>query len=94
MSNIVIKIGTTKEDPLKKYLIIGGGLFVYFSMSILTVYLYSKYSLVLIQSSLALTFIVSPILAKFILKEKLPRRTWTSIFIIFIGIVIISLGSR
>lgn len=89
---IILKIGATKDHILSKLSLIFSGLSIYVLMSFITVYLYSRYSLILVQVLLSFTYIVTPFLAYKILGEKLPVRIWIGIILIVLGITAVSYG--
>ncbi|HBI33703.1 MAG TPA: hypothetical protein DEA43_00270 [Candidatus Moranbacteria bacterium] len=66
------------------------GLICYFIPAIIWIFLLRKYPLSFVQPILALTYVITPILAILILKEGIPPARWLGIIIIIIGVFIIS----
>lgn len=92
-ASILLKIGALKKKRLLQLSIIGFGMGVYFAMSFITLYLYSKYNLILIQALLALTYLVTPVFAHLILKERINKKTLVGFATLIVGIIVINLGS-
>ena len=64
------------------------GLICYFIPAIIWIFLLRKYPLSFVQPILALTYVITPILAILILKEGIPPARWLGIIIIIIGVFI------
>lgn len=54
------------------------------------IYMLSKFPVSYVQPILAITYVITPILALLLLKEPVPLLRWIGIFIIIIGVFIIS----
>jgi len=70
------------------YVIIG--FILYFIPAVIWVYVLTKYPVSFVQPILALTYVVTPILALLILKEPVPALRWIGIIIIIAGVFIVS----
>lgn len=66
------------------------GVFLYFFSAVIWAYLLTKLSISLVQPILALTYVVTPILAVVLLHEGVPALRWLGILVIIIGVVIVA----
>lgn len=66
------------------------GFILYFIPGLIWIFLLKKYPLSFVQPILALTYVITPILAIVLLQEKIPIVRWVGIIIIIIGVFIIS----
>ncbi len=64
--------------------------FLYFVPAMIWTYLLTKYSVSFVQPILALTYVITPILWIFLLKEWVPGLRWVWILIIIVWVFIIS----
>lgn len=64
--------------------------FLYFVPAIIWTYLLSKYTISFVQPILALTYVITPILWIFLLKEWVPTLRWIGIVVIIIWVFIVS----
>jgi drug/metabolite transporter (DMT)-like permease len=67
-----------------------GGFVLYFLPALIWIYLLGKYPISFVQPILALTYVLTPVLAIFLLNEKVPTVRWLGIAVIIIGVVIVS----
>lgn len=91
-ANIVFKFAVNANSKVMKLFLTLTGFGIYFLMSFISVYLYSRYSLALIQALLTLTLIFTPFLARLFFKEELDKRIWIAILFIVLGISLIGFG--
>ncbi len=91
---IIIKLSGIQQSNLKKYAYLLFSMGIYVLMSFITVYMYSKYSLFLIQALLTFTYLLSPILAILLLKEKVDLKAFWGIAFIMAGIILVGYGQR
>ncbi len=66
------------------------GMALYFLSAVAWLYLLTKLDISYVQPILALTYVVTPILAIFFLGETVPPMRWLGIVIIIIGVFIIA----
>ena len=66
------------------------GMFLYFGASVVWAYLLTRLSLSYVQPILALTYVVTPILAIILLNENVPAMRWLGIVVIILGVFIVS----
>lgn len=66
------------------------GLALYFLSAVVWTYLLTKLELSYVQPILALTYVVTPILAMIFIGEKVPIARWIGIIIIIFGVYIVS----
>lgn len=66
------------------------GIFLYFMSALVWAYLLTKLDLSLVQPILAMTYVVTPILAIFLLDEHVSVMRWLGILIIIIGVFIVA----
>lgn len=66
------------------------GISLYFLSAVTWSYLLTKLDISLVQPILALTYIVTPILAIFILGEHVPSMRWLGIAIIIFGVFVVA----
>ena len=66
------------------------GLGMYFIPAVLWIYMLRKIDLSLLQPLLAIVYIVTPILAIFILKEHVSVMRWAGIAVITVGVVMVA----
>lgn len=66
------------------------GMFLYFLSAVAWTFLLTKLNISYVQPILSLTYLLTPILAIFILKEHVPLARWIGIGIIIIGVYIIA----
>jgi len=67
-----------------------GGLILYFLSALIWIYLLTKLDISYVQPILALTYVVTPVLAIFILNESVPPVRWIGIVVIIIGVAIVA----
>lgn len=82
LNNILLNI------ILNKYIIIW--LFLYFIPATIWIYLLSKMPISFLQPILSLTYVITPLFALLFLKEPVPTLRWIGIFIIILGVFIVS----
>lgn len=70
-----------------KYVI--GGFILYFIPAIIWVWLMTKYPVSFVQPIIALTYIVTPILAMVLLNEQIPSLRWLGILIVVLGVTLV-----
>lgn len=63
---------------------------LYFIPALIWTYILTKYPISFVQPIMALTYVLTPILWFFLLKEWVPIMRWVGIFIIIIWVYIIS----
>jgi len=68
------------------------GFALYFIPAIIWTYLLAKLPISIVQPVLALTYVVTPILAMFFLSEPVPFLRWAGICVIIAGVVIVSIS--
>jgi|SRR5579871_6856805 len=66
------------------------GVFLYFFSAVVWAYLLTKFDISFVQPILALTYVVTPILAIFILHEHVVTMRWLGILVIIIGVFIVA----
>lgn len=66
------------------------GLFLYFFSGVIWSYLLIKLDISFVQPILALTYVVTPILAIFLLHEKVAPMRWVGILVIIFGVFIVA----
>lgn len=66
------------------------GIFLYFMSALTWSYLLTKLDISFVQPILALTYVITPILGIFILREHIPVMRWLGIFIIIAGVFIVA----
>src|SRR5438132_8629510 len=66
------------------------GIFLYFFSAIVWAYLLTKLDISFVQPILALTYVVTPILAILLLNESVAPMRWTGILIIILGVFIVA----
>lgn len=66
------------------------GVALYFFSAIVWAYLLTKLSISLVQPILALTYVVTPILAIVLLHEHVPGMRWLGILVIIAGVFIVA----
>lgn len=89
---MLLKYAAMKKLPSEKFLFSAFAMFIYALMSMLTLYLYSKFEIIFVQTILAFTFVLTPIYAHFLIKEKLNIKVIFGLLLIVIGVFFISLG--
>lgn len=67
-----------------------GGVFLYFLSAVTWSYLLTKLDISLVQPILALTYVLTPILAIFILGDHIPSLRWLGILVIILGVFIVA----
>ena len=68
------------------------GFTLYFIPALIWTYLLSKLPVSIVQPVLALTYVVTPIMAMYFLSEPVPSLRWVGILVIIAGVVIVSLS--
>jgi len=66
------------------------GMFLYFFSAVVWSYLLTKLDISFVQPILALTYVVTPILAIILLNEHVVLMRWIGIFVIVIGVFIVA----
>lgn len=66
------------------------GFMAYFGSGVIWTYLLSRLPVSFVQPILALTYVLTPILAVIFLNESVPTLRWVGILIIIIGVVIVA----
>ena len=66
------------------------GIFLYFMSALTWSYLLTKLDISFVQPILALTYVITPILGIFILREHVPAMRWIGIIIIIAGVFIVA----
>lgn len=66
------------------------GMVLYFGASVVWAYLLTKLPLSYVQPILALTYVVTPILAIVLINEQVPALRWLGIAVIIVGVFIVS----
>lgn len=66
------------------------GIFLYFMSALTWSYLLTKLDISFVQPILALTYVVTPILGIFILREHVPTMRWLGILVIILGVFIVA----
>ena len=89
---VLLKAGATSTKFRRKYTYIFSGFSIYFMMSLITIYLYSRYQLVFVQTLLSLTYVLSPVFAALILKEKLNKGIVFGLVLLVFGIFLVSIS--
>lgn len=70
-----------------------GGIALYFFSAVVWAYLLTKLDISLVQPILALTYVVTPILAIFLLNEHVSLMRWIGIAVIIVGVFIVARSS-
>lgn len=66
------------------------GIFLYFLSALTWAYLLTKLDISLVQPILAMTYVVTPILAIFLLGEHVSAARWLGIVIIVLGVFVVA----
>jgi len=66
------------------------GIFLYFLSALTWSYLLTRLDISFVQPILALTYVVTPILAIFLLGEHMPPLRWLGIAVIILGVFIVA----
>lgn len=66
------------------------GFALYFIPAMIWVWLMTKYPVSYVQPIIALTYIITPILAVFILHEQITGMRWAGIFIVVLGVILVA----
>ena len=66
------------------------GVFLYFSAAIAWAFLLTKLQLSFVQPILALTYVLTPVLAIFLLHEHVSPLRWTGVLIIIAGVYVVA----
>ena len=66
------------------------GIFLYFMSALTWSYLLTKLDISFVQPILALTYVVTPILAIFLLNEHVPVMRWVGIMVVILGVFIVA----
>ena len=66
------------------------GMFLYFLSAVAWSYLLTKLDISFVQPILALTYVVTPVLAIFLLGEHVPLLRWVGIAVIILGVIIVA----
>ena len=66
------------------------GVFLYFMSAVIWSYLLTKLDISFVQPILALTYVVTPILAIVLLGEQVPAMRWIGIVIIIAGVFVVA----
>lgn len=66
------------------------GVVLYFLSAVIWSYLLTKLDISFVQPILALTYVVTPIMAIYILHEHVPPMRWLGIFVIILGVFIVA----
>ena len=66
------------------------GVFLYFLSAVIWSYLLTKLDISFVQPILALTYVVTPILAIIFLNETVPTMRWVGILIIILGVFVVA----
>lgn len=67
-----------------------GGVVLYFLSAVTWSYLLTKLDISFVQPILALTYVLTPILAIFILGEHVPPMRWIGILVIICGVALVA----
>lgn len=109
LGGILMKVGATKIGQLEinsvgqlvHYIFVLltnpyslAGILLYFMSAVVWSYLLIKLDISFVQPILALTYVVTPILAIFILKEHVPMIRWLGIAVIIMGVYIVARTAR
>lgn len=91
----VIQIGTLQDiisfvSKILTNLTIIGGMSMYFLSAALWVYLLTKLDVSVVQPILALTYVVTPILAIMFINETVPPARWLGIVVIVFGVFLVA----
>ncbi len=70
--------------------IIVSGMALYFISAAIWLYLLTKLDISIVQPILALTYVITPVLAIFFLHEGVPLTRWFGIFIIIFGVFVVA----
>ncbi|MEP7104012.1 MAG: hypothetical protein ABI721_04870 [Candidatus Dojkabacteria bacterium] len=93
LGGVFLKVGATRKNLLVKLFFVGLGIGIYLGMSFITVFLYSKYSIVFVQTALAFTYVTTPLFAMIFLKEKASKKIFLGLLLIVIGVFFVSYGN-
>lgn len=66
------------------------GIFLYFMSALTWSYLLTKLDISFVQPILALTYVITPILGIFILREHVPAMRWVGILVVIAGVFIVA----
>lgn len=66
------------------------GIFLYFLSAVIWSYLLTKLAISFVQPILALTYVITPLLAIIFLDERVPALRWLGIIIIIMGVTIVA----
>ena len=66
------------------------GIFLYFLSAMTWSYLLTKLDISFVQPILALTYVVTPILGIWLLREHVPSMRWVGILVIILGVFIVA----
>lgn len=67
-----------------------GGVVLYFFSAVVWSYLLTKLAISFVQPILALTYVVTPILAMLLLHEHVPTMRWLGIIVIIAGVFVVA----
>lgn len=67
-----------------------GGMALYFFSAVTWLYLLTKLDVSFVQPILALTYVVTPVLAIFFLHEHIPAMRWIGIAVIILGVYLVA----
>jgi drug/metabolite transporter (DMT)-like permease len=70
------------------------GIILYFMSAVVWSYLLTKLDISFVQPILALTYVLTPLLAIFLLREHVPAIRWIGICIIILGVFIVARTAR
>ena len=66
------------------------GIVLYFCSAVVWAYLLTKLSISFVQPILALTYVITPILAILLLHETVPAMRWVGILVIIVGVFLVA----
>ncbi len=69
------------------------GMLLYFLSAVVWLYLLTKLDISFVQPILALTYVLTPILAIIFLGEQVPIMRWVGIVVIIVGVVLVARSS-
>jgi drug/metabolite transporter (DMT)-like permease len=90
---LLLKVASGQKLWRNRILFTAGGMGIYFMMSFITLFLYSRYNLVLVQTLLSFTYVMIPVFAFLFLKEQLNRKIFLGLLLIIIGVFFVNLGN-